>query len=179
MEIKLKTLLITTLLVIGCSEPKVQKPINRGKGDNHKVDKSISLSQSINKSEYKLFKKYFKKHNITNYKVSNNGFYYQSIKNTKNNNFPKENDKVILEGEIRKFNDTVLYKYDSQSPLTFKIEKSNTARTLSEAVSMMNEGDEYEFYFLSYNGFGFHGDDKKIPPLTPLIFKLKLIKIIN
>ena len=59
------------------------------------------------------------------------------------------------------------------------MEKENIMSGLREGLKLLREGDIATFYFQSQFAYGYHGDNDKIHPNTPLIIKVTVNKIVR
>lgn len=158
-----------------CTQPMPRKPIPKPGKRNTTMERSIQYSKKLYTLENNQFKRYFVKHNIHHVQESSHGFAYRIVIPSRQSATPQTGNSVTLHGTVRNLNGDTLQRYTTQAPLQFKIDKEDQIIGLHEAVKLMTKQAQFEFYFLSYHAFGFHGNDKTIKPLTPLIYNLKLI----
>ena len=162
-------------LLVGCGQPTPRKPIAKQKSESL-IERSIRYSKKLYAMEHRQFQQYFLEQNLRNIQQSKFGYGYRTIQtNPKAKNSPKIGNTVKLEGSITNLNQEVLYTFSKDKPLQFKVDKQDQVLGLHQAVKLMKKNEEFEFYFLSYHTFGYHGDNDKIKPMTPLIYRLKLI----
>ncbi|MBT8195407.1 MAG: FKBP-type peptidyl-prolyl cis-trans isomerase [Bacteroidia bacterium] len=104
------------------------------------------------------------------------GLYFQR---TKEGNGPKVNpgELVTMEYKGMLFNGTVFDASDRRDEeFTFTLGIGQVIRGWDEAVSMMNVGDEATILIPSYLAYGQRGAGKLIPPNSPLVFEIKVVK---
>ena len=158
-----------------CSTPIPRAPIPKASNTNSSLERSIHYSKKLYTLENNQFKRYFLKHRINHVRESNHGFAYRILSENKHQKQPQIGSQVTLYGTVTTLKGDTLDRYTADHPLIFKIDKEDQIIGLHEGVKLMTKSSVYEFYFLSYHAFGFHGNNKTIKPLTPLIYNLKLI----
>jgi FKBP-type peptidyl-prolyl cis-trans isomerase FkpA len=142
------------------------------------VDENTRTAQANMEMEPELIADYINRKNITA-KPTATGLYY--IENTKGNGpKAKKGQKVtvhysgfLLNG--KKFDSS----YDRDQPFTFTLGAGEVIGGWDEGVSYMNVGTFAQFLLPSQLAYGAMGSPPVIPPFSPLVFEVQLLKIEN
>lgn len=86
-------------------------------------------------------------------------------------------DDVTVSFEISLLDGTLCYSSEENGNETFKVEKTDIESGLHEAVKYMCVGDRGMFILPSHMAHGLIGDTEKIPPLSPVIYDLRMVMI--
>ena len=105
------------------------------------------------------------------------GLHYMVYDKSENFDTAKVNDVVTVDFEISLLDGSVCYSSEENGPESFMIEKSDVESGLHEGVQFMCIGDRAKFILPSHMAHGLIGDDDKIPPLSPVIYDIELLKI--
>ena len=73
----------------------------------------------------------------------------------------------------------ICYSSDSTGPIGFVVGRDYVETGLHEAIQMMRVGDKAIFILPSHLAHGLLGDWDKIPPLSPVVYKIELIDVIK
>lgn len=87
----------------------------------------------------------------------------------------KTGDIVSLDYEVRLLNDDLLYSSEETGRKIFVSGRGGVESGLEEAVLNLHKGDEAEIIIPSHLAHGLLGDGDKIPPRTPIFYKVKII----
>ena len=92
---------------------------------------------------------------------------------------PNIGDEVILSYDIRLLdpNQTRCYHSDSNGLARFKVDQSLVESGLHEVVTYLGVGDSALVVLPHYLAHGIAGDNQKIPPLSPVLYFIKLIDV--
>lgn len=104
------------------------------------------------------------------------GLQYKIIKATKSGQKAKAEDTVNVEYTGTLLNGKVFDSSQKQGGTT-KFQVSRTIKGMSEALGMMDVGDEWEIYVPSTLAYGEQNIGSTIGPNSTLIFKVKLVSI--
>ena len=170
--------LIVFLLFVSCrqtdSNPfKVQKPA--------KLDKetSISLNKYWIQDEHFQIKTYCERQGWE-MSISPSGLNYMIIDSSSRGiDTPKIGDEVVLSYDIRLLdpNQTSCYHSDSNGLAKFKVDQSLVESGLHEVVTYLGVGDSAVVVLPHYLAHGIAGDNQKIPPLSPVLYFIKLLDV--
>lgn len=163
--------IISVLSFTSCRENEARLPINVSSGVDY--TESIELSRKINQREERKFRKYVGNQNLK-FERSNYGFLYHIENNS--GDLIKSKDEVKYTTIVEDLEGNIIYKQITKSIV---VDHQNEIKGMHEGLKLMNEGAEAIFLFPSHQAFGFHGDDKKIKSNTPLVYKVKVLKVNN
>ncbi len=126
--------------------------------------------------EASLINKYLKSHNI-NVKPTADGLYYiQEVAGTGKQAVAGDKVKVHYTGYLldgTKFDSSV----DRGKPFEFTLGQHQVIPGWDEAIAMMKEGGKAKLVIPSNLAYGSRGAGKIIPPNSPLVFDVELIKV--
>ncbi|NOQ73689.1 MAG: hypothetical protein GQ574_16905 [Crocinitomix sp.] len=89
----------------------------------------------------------------------------------------KVGNTVTVHFDISLLSGDVCYSSSENGPESFIVEKSDIESGLHEGVQFMCVGDKAKFIIPSHAAHGLVGDTEKIPPLSPVIYDIELLKI--
>ncbi|MEC8605914.1 MAG: FKBP-type peptidyl-prolyl cis-trans isomerase [Bacteroidota bacterium] len=166
------------LLFVSCRQAdtnpfKVQKPA--------KLDKetSISLNKYWIQDEHFKIKTYCERQGWK-MSISTSGLNYMIIDSSSSRlDSPNIGDEVILSYDIRLLdpNQTRCYHSDSNGLARFKVDQSLVESGLHEVVTYLGVGDSALVVLPHYLAHGIAGDNQKIPPLSPVLYFIKLVDV--
>ena len=154
-----------------CKEQEPRLPVSVSSGIDY--TESIELSKKINQREERAFRKYIDKQDLE-FKRSNFGFLYHTYSNS--SKLIESKDQVKFTQIVEGLDGIVIYKSVTKNLI---VDHQEEIIGMHEGLKLMNEGAEAVFIFPSHQAFGFHGDDNKIKSNTPLIYRVKVISVIN
>ena len=163
--------------MVSCANPIARKPV-LGK-TNTFLKESIILNKSMNASEENAFRDFMEKDSLTDYLASPNGFWYTFNQKNADSYLPKIGDQLIYTYAIYDIKNTLIYGAEEVGEQTYIVDKEEIMEGLRNGLRLMSAGDVVTFLFPSHKAYGFKGDNNKIEVNQPLIFKVKLIKIIK
>jgi len=170
--------LVVLMIVISCDNPVPRRPVSNHSGSYMK--ESVALNKKINNLQANAIDYYIKKDSVSTYINSPDGFVYKYIHQKKDETrTPKAGDKVFFEYEISDLTDKILYAEEELGENQILIDKEDIESGLQNGLKLMKEGEEVVFIFPSYKAFGYIGDKERIGINQPLIYKVKLNKIVN
>ena len=170
---KNRLIIIISILAIfslnSCKEREARLPISVSSGVDYAA--SIALSKKINQREERRFRKYIENQDLK-FDRSSFGFQYHITKNSGKR--IKSNDKVKYSVTVEDLKGNVIYK---QTIKTLVVDHQEEIKGMHEGLKLMSEGAEAIFLFPSHQAFGFHGDENIIKSNTPLVYKVKVLKV--
>ena len=169
---------ITFLFFVSCRQAdtnpfEVQKP---GKLDK---ETSISLNKYWIQDEHFQIKTYCERQGWK-MSISPSGLNFMIIDSSSKKVYsPKVGDEVILSYDIRLLdpNQTSCYHSDSNGLARFKVDQSLVESGLHEVVTYLGVGDSALVVLPHYLAHGIAGDNQKIPPLSPVLYFIKLVDV--
>ena len=114
-------------------------------------------------------------------KNTKSGLRYFVINSSNSEISPSIGDEVVLSYDVRLMdpNKTKCYHSDSNGLAKFKIEGSMVESGIHEVVTYLDKGDSALVILPHFLAHGVTGDSKKIPPLSPVLYYIKLIDVLR
>lgn len=114
--------------------------------------------------------------NEWNMNQTKTGMWYEIIES---HNGPqiKKGDVVALSYQIQLLNGKMCYNSDSVGPKVFKVGKGGVESGLEEGILLLKGGDSARFIMPQYRAHHLLGDGEKIPPLSTIIYNLRVIEV--
>lgn len=166
------------LVLVSCVKPEPRRPVSHHSGTY--MAESVKLNKQINAMQDVAIKYYIAQDSMNNYLSSSNGFRYSYIYQiTEDASKPKIDDEVFFEYEISDLTNNVLYSKEELGENRYIIDKEDVESGLQNGLKLMKEDEEVKFIFPSFKAFGFSGDQQRIGINQPLIYKVKLNKIVE
>lgn len=110
-------------------------------------------------------------------KETGTGLQYQIYEQGNGDSVSKTGQDATVHYSIYLLNDSMCYSSRDSDPATFKIGLSGVESGLHEGLTYMKEGDKAKFIVPSHLAYGTFGDGDKIPPQTPLVYDIELIRL--
>ncbi|AIY13692.1 gliding motility-associated peptidyl-prolyl isomerase GldI [Cellulophaga baltica] len=164
------------LLFISCEEPIARKPV---RVSTPKLVKStVERNKDLLEIEVKIINRLVKKDTLHEYLPTATGswFYYE----TKNDSLPyvpQEEDVVTLTYNIMTLTNDTIYSAKEIGTQRIKVNKPSLFKGLRNTFTLLKEGEKATFLFPSSLAFGYHGDDNKITPNTPIKSSVEILNI--
>jgi FKBP-type peptidyl-prolyl cis-trans isomerase len=92
-------------------------------------------------------------------------------------NKAEEGKVVVLEYSVQLINGDLIYTSDEYGIKEFMIGKGGVEAGLEDGILLMHEGGRAKFIIPSHLAFGLTGDGNKVPPMSTLIYDVKLLRI--
>ncbi|MGY5353999.1 FKBP-type peptidyl-prolyl cis-trans isomerase [Wenyingzhuangia sp. IMCC45467] len=171
---KFSWLFVYGILFVSCNHTKARRPINK-KNDSSKYEYSILLNKTIQAEEENNIKKYIVNDTLLNYNFSPYGFAYAKVKTSEVlKNKVQQNDIVTYVKSVFNLKNELIYREIQE---TIIVGKSKEIKGIEEGLKLMQEDEEFKFIFSSFVAHGFSGDGNNIGANTPIVVKIKLLKI--
>ncbi len=171
-------LLILLLVLVSCVKYEPRRPVSHHSGTF--IAESIKLNKQINAIQDVAIKYYIAQDSVNDYLSSSDGFRYAYIYQIKEDGKkPRIDDEVFFEYEISDLANNVLYSKEELGKNRYLIDKEDVESGLQNGLKLMKENEEVKFIFPSFKAFGFSGDQEKIGINQPLVYKVKLNKIVK
>lgn len=156
----------------GQKEEQVYKP-----DPEWSQDQSSDMNQVFSEEENDEIDLYVKRHQDWHVTKTETGLRYFIYEKSKQNDTAQVGDLVTVDFEISLLDGTICYSSSENGPESFIVEKADIESGLHEAMQLMCTGDRAKFILPSHMAHGLIGDEEKIPPLTPVVYDMHLIKI--
>ena len=139
---------------------------------------SVGFNKERVKEEELQINLYLSHHSELKLTPSGTGLRYQIIKKTNGIN-AESGDSVYVAMKINLLDGKICYKTDSLELDQFLIDRSQVESGIQEGIKFMKEGEKAVFILPSHLAHGLLGDFKTIPPMSPIVVNLELIKVIK
>ena len=182
-----KYLKITTYIIIlavglvscecGSSHTESSKHNEQSKERQHRTrEESIRATRDFLKKERNSIEAYLKDRDLKMQR-SGTGLYYQILKDSSAAEQVESEDVVEYEYDIYLMNGALLYSSGQSGPKSLKVDKEDAVIGVHEALKLLGLGDKGRFVLPSHLAYGVAGDQEKVPPVTPLVYELKVTNI--
>ena len=170
--------LFIIFFTIGCSEDQQDTKVDPFKGMStqvrkHKLEGALKRSA---KKEHEQIDSFLERHNILAEKTGTGvryAIYEKGFGST-----VKSDDIVEASYVITNIKGDTIYEVPDSIPIKFKVEKSERESGLHEAIKYLSSKSKAIIVIPSYRAHGISGDDNRIPPLTTVIYNIKLHRIL-
>jgi FKBP-type peptidyl-prolyl cis-trans isomerase len=161
--------------LISCGEKQVRpqkRPLSKSQINN--------LSEQMNKwdatKESDEIEQYLKQHGWVMTQTTS-GLRYMLMQKG-NGPQPVPGNTVKVAFKIYLLDGTLCYSASRDSAKTFVVGKDNVEAGLHEGIQLMHVGDKMRFVLPSHLAHGLTGDQKKIPPLSSVMYEIELVGIV-
>jgi FKBP-type peptidyl-prolyl cis-trans isomerase len=114
--------------------------------------------------------------NNWNMQQTKTGVWYEIIDSV--NGVPiNEDDIVTIEYTVRLMDGALCYSSMETGPKTFKVKLGSVENGLEDGIVLLKGGDSARFVMPQFRAHHLLGDGKKIPPLTTIIYNLRVIEV--
>lgn len=162
-------LFLSFSLITSCQkQEEARRPLSQASGTFMK--KSVARNKKLVASEEDQIKAIMKRNPKITYVASSKGYWYSyETKNELDTLTPKKGDIAMFNYEITDLNGAIIYSELQLRQQTYRVDKQDIMMGLRDGIKLMCKGEKVKFYFPSHMAYGYHGDNKKIGPNTPII----------
>ncbi len=164
---------IYACILLACSSCKDSQPISY---DQATLKKQIEEVNKKNAKRERLEIAAYVKKNDLQVKKTGTGLEYEIYYEGSGKQAEIE-ALASIHYSIYLLNDSLLYTSRDKEPARFRIGKSSVETGLHEGILLMKEGDKARMFLPSHLAHGAFGDQKKVPPQTPLLYDIELISL--
>jgi gliding motility-associated peptidyl-prolyl isomerase len=167
---------LIALFLFNCDGPEARKPV---RSSVPKIVKStVERNKELLAIEVGIINALVKKDTLHQYLPTSSGswFYYET-KNDSTTYVPKGEDIVRLTYNIMTLTNDTIYSAKEIGVQAIKVDKPSLFKGLRNTFTLLKEGEKATFLFPSSLAFGYHGDDNKIAPNTPIKSSIEILKI--
>ena len=168
MKLLLFFILITALF--SCNSNTTKKEIDWNKKKSIEMNQRIAMKEKLNIAMYLEHRKYLKM------QQTGSGLYYGIYKSTQGDS-AKTGMEAGVKYVITFLNGDTCYVTPKDEIVYFKIDKTDIESGVQEGIKKMKEGEKAVFIVPSHLAHGITGDNNKIPPITPLVIDIELLKL--
>lgn len=165
------------IMLTSCQDQTPRRPIEVRSGSFLKV--SAERNKLLLERETAAMAEIAENDSLNTYLTSSSGFVYTYEKENPESGAPlaKPDDLVTLSYDIRTWNGDIIYTQEEIGVLRYKVDKQELFPGLRYSVKLLKEGERATFLYPSSLGYGYHGDDARIGPNTPLKCTVEIFKI--
>jgi FKBP-type peptidyl-prolyl cis-trans isomerase len=158
-------------IFFSCKNTHEEKKINEAELN----EKLLQINQKLVRNESKEIDKFISSHAYQT-QMTGTGLRYEIYKHGEGKH-PSYQDEVLINYKIYLLNDSLCYSSDTTKPVKFKLGIGEQIRGLEEGLMLMVPGDKANLIIPSHLAFGNSGDNSAIPPLSPILINVELIKV--
>ncbi len=140
------------------------------------ADDRIEASRDFLKKERESIEAYIKDRELE-VERTGTGLYYRVLSDSAIDLQVETEDLVEYEYDISLMNGAKLYSSATDGRAELKIDKQDAVIGLHESLKKLGLGDKGLFILPSHLAYGVAGDQDRVPPLTPLVYELKVVNI--
>ncbi len=173
---KVLSFVFLMLLFASCQEPQPRRPLEVRSGSFLKS--SAERNKRLLEQETTWMQELAQKDSLRTYQSSASGFMYAYEKRAPEAGaLAAAGDLVTLTYDIRTWNEDTLYRREEIGILRYLVDKEELFSGMRYSVKLLKEGESATFLYPSSLGYGYHGNDDRIGPNTPLKCTLEIFKI--
>lgn len=158
-----------------CSSRKGQNDVQNQPEVSSENDR-IEARRDFLKKERESIEAYIKDRKLK-MQATGTGMYYTLLEDDPNPEQVESLDYVEFSYKIWLMNGTLLYSSEESGNEIVKVDRQDREIGLHEALKKLGLGDKGLFILPSHLAFGVAGDQNKVPPMTPLVYEIKVINI--
>ena len=162
--------LLVPFFLFACSSNEEEQELDWNK------QKSIEMNQRIAQKEKLNIAMYLEHRKTLKMQQTGSGLYYGIYKKTDGDS-AKTGMEAGVKYIITFLNGDTCYVTPKDEIVYFKIDKTDIETGVQEGVKKMKLGEKALFIIPSHLAHGISGDNNKIPPITPLVVDLELLKL--
>jgi len=152
----------------GTENPELNKPRSR--------NQQIEDTRSFLERERESIQAYIKDRDLEMVR-SGTGLYFQLLEDSTATESVTPNDVVEFEYDVYLMNGQLLYSSAEKGNRVLKIDREDAVIGLHESLKLLKLGDKGRFILPSHLAYGVAGDQNLVPPMTPLVYEIKVVKI--
>ncbi len=170
----MKYLPLVLIVLFACKNEEANMVVS---DPNWTKDESIDMNATFSAEENEEIDLFLRTHNDWKMTETGTGLRYMIYEDSVGGDSVHIGEQVSVDFEISLLNGEVCYTSEEGKPEQFIVEKSDIESGLHEGVKYMTVGDRAKFILPSHTAHGLIGDTEKIPPLSPVIYDIKLLKV--
>jgi len=167
-------LVFAGLSLVSCSQRQQPRmPISHAQGSF--MRESVNRNKKLIAGEEARIDSIIKSEPQRHYLTSEKGYWYAyDTRNEKDTLRPHKGDVAFFDYEVKDFDGSVIYSDVQNRPQVYRVDKENIMMGMRDGLKRMHKGETVVFLFPSHMGYGYHGDNKRIGPNTPLVVTVTL-----
>lgn len=171
----LTIVLLSISIFISCG-PKKEEP-HAVVIDEAKLKKQLEeVQKPAIIQEKDVIDSYVKMHQLQ-VTTTQSGLRYQIFNSHSNNTPIRSMDEVRVKYKVLLLDGTLCYSSDKTGAKTIKVDMDNVEDGLHEGLKLLHEGEKAVFILPSHLAHGLTGDNNKIPPRSPVLYEIEVLKV--
>ena len=168
----------TLFLIINCIQSCKEETEKVSSKNEWSDSTSVGFNRDRIKEEELQINLYLSHHSNLKLIPTGSGLRYQISKQS-NGIKVESGDSVDVALKINLLDGKLCYKTDTLQVDQFLVDRSQVESGIQEGIKLMKEGEKAVFILPSNLAHGLLGDFEKIPPMSPIVVNLELIKVIK
>lgn len=144
---------------------------------NWTKDESINMNAQFSMEESEEIDLFLSTHQDWDMTKTGTGLRYMVYHKSDSTDSARVGNLVTVDFEISLLSGEVCYSSAEKGPESFIVEKTDIESGLHEGVQYMCVGDKAKFIIPSHAAHGLIGDTEEIPPLSPVVYDIEMLKI--
>ncbi len=169
-------LMLTFITLISCQCGSSSDKAKPSQAPPQSVESQIENQRNFLKRERKSIEDYIADRKIK-FTRTGTGMYYAITTDSVAGENAESGDDVLFDYSISLLNGSEIYSAKETGLRQLRIDKQDAEIGVHEALKRLGLGDEGLFILPSHLAFGVAGDQNRVPPVTALIYKIKLLKL--
>ncbi len=166
-------LIIFYLLMVSCADKKPsQEAIVVNK---NYAEPLINVNKKLIEKDSRDIDNWLKRHQVTA-ENTGTGLRFATLKKG-NGNLARLGQLATINYKLSLLDGTLCYDSKKSGPETFLIGQDHVESGLHEGIQKMHVGDKCLLIMPPHLAHGLLGDDKKIPPLSCIVYEVELLQI--
>lgn len=165
--------IIAILIISSCGEKKAQNEVVI-QSKNY-TEPLIKINKKLLEKESQDIENWVNRHGLKA-QSTGTGLRYAIVKKGQGNS-AKAGQLATINYSLSLLDGTHCYDSKKSGPETFLIGQDHVESGLHEGIQLMHVGDKAVFIMPPHLAHGLLGDDKKIPPLSCIVYEVELLQI--
>lgn len=177
---KLAAVLLTLQVLVACQcsaqEEQKASTEKEQKSQRNTQEERMAARRNFLQKERKSIASYINDRNLEMERTGT-GLHYEMLQDSAAALSIAEKDIVTYTYKIFNLRGNLLYSSQAGGAEKLKIDRQDAVLGLHEALKLMGLGDSARFILPSHLAYGVAGDQNKVPPMTALVYELKVLNI--
>lgn len=170
MTLRVLTIFLLSILFLSCRE-RTDRTASAYRPEKNDM---IDVNRYIIQKDKERIQSYFERKGLTMTETST-GLWYCITRAGEGELFA-DNDRVIYNYQCHLLDGTLCYSSENQGPNDIRIGRSELPAGLNEGMKLLRPGSEAIFILPPFLAYGLIGDGRKIPPRSPLVYNIQVIR---
>ena len=164
------------IVLTQCAGPEPRRPVSVKTGSF--IKQSVERNKELLAQEENFIQSIIEADSLHQYMSTDFGawYYFDNQPETETERAGTD-DLLSMNYNLLSLQNDTIYSEDELGTISFRVDKEELFPGLRSAVKLMGEGETATFLFPSHLAYGYHGDNEKIGPNTPLKSTITILKI--